>query len=32
MTEPTMALMDYLREQGLELGGDFLREAARVIL
>lgn len=32
MTEPTMALLDYLRKQGLEVDGDFLREAARVIV
>lgn len=32
MTDPTMALLEYLRKQGLELDGDFLREAARVML
>ncbi len=28
MTDPTMALLEYLRDQGLELNGDFLREEA----
>lgn len=32
MTTATMALLDYLRKQGLSLDADFLREAVRVMI
>ncbi len=32
MTKATMALLDYLRKQGLSLDGDFLREAVQVMM
>jgi putative transposase len=32
MTKATMALLDYLRKQGMSLDGDFLREAVQVMM
>ena len=29
MTDPTIALLDYLRKIGAELDGDFLRESVQ---
>ena len=31
MTEPTIALLEYLRKLDLDLDGDVLREMARVL-
>jgi len=32
MTKPTMALLDYLRKQGMGLDADFLRDAVQVMM
>src|SRR3989338_4436945 len=32
MTDPTIALTEYLRKTGLELGDDFLRQAVQMLM